>query len=79
MHLPPPINLKPKRTCPGCRLWTPLDRRDCVHCGGTVSEEEIAVQRERHARWRRRAMLKAAIVLPLLLVLLTLLFQFLET
>lgn len=78
MHFPPPINLQPKRVCPGCRLLTPMDDRECVHCGGVVTEEDLAGQRKRHTEKRRRTMIRAAIVLPLLLVLLTLLFRSVE-
>jgi predicted nucleic acid-binding Zn ribbon protein len=78
MQLPPPINLEPRRECPGCSLLTPMSDRRCVHCGGTISEEDLARQRQRRAERRRRAMLAGAIVAPVLLAALTLLFHFME-
>jgi hypothetical protein len=75
VHLPPPVNLKPKRVCPGCRLLKPMNERSCVHCGGRVSEGDLERARKRHARRRRRQMIKAAVILPLVLILLTMLFE----
>ena len=89
MHLPPPVNLTPKRVCPGCRLLTPLKRRECVRCGNTVSESDLENVRRRHARKRRKNTIMAAVILkplaeigaavqPLLLIFLTMLFQLLD-
>lgn len=75
MHLPPPIRFEKRLECPSCRQLTPVAETDCVHCGGGIPDKWRREELRRLDRQRRIAWIASAIGLPLLLVLLTLIFQ----
>lgn len=75
MHLLPPVRFKKRLECPSCRKLTPLAEASCVHCGGGIPDKWRRDERRRLEKRRRHAWIGSAIVLPLLLVLLTLIFH----
>lgn len=75
MHFMPPINLTPQLQCPSCGQRTPKRKPVCVHCGRSIPENYRRREKAAGQVRRRQAKIAAIILVPLLLMVLTWVFQ----
>ncbi|GEM_PF-2831108 len=70
MFLPPPINLKPRLTCPACGQLTPKSKDNCVHCGRAIPESWLKERRALKTARRRQAWIAAVVGIPAAMLIL---------
>lgn len=75
MHLPIPIDLRKKLECPFCHRLSPVCEERCQHCEQRIPEDFRERERLRLKEQRKRQVRQAAVLMPLLLIVLTMVLQ----